>query len=82
MSRPRALRDKDRRVYAHLGVLPDDLYILLEPWPRIGRPPKLDLSTWAVTDDWPALVPVTDAEVDVFEAWFGDLFDELFGQCR
>jgi hypothetical protein len=27
-------------------------------------------------------VPVTDAEVDVFEAWFGDLFDELFGPCR
>jgi len=23
-------------------------------------------------------LPVTDAEVDVFEAWFGDLFDELF----
>lgn len=22
------------------------------------------------------------AEVDVFEAWFGDLFDELFGPCR
>jgi hypothetical protein len=24
-------------------------------------------------------VPVTEAEIDVFEAWFGDLFDELFG---
>jgi len=23
-------------------------------------------------------VPITDAELDVFEAWFGDLFDELF----
>ena len=23
-------------------------------------------------------LPVTEAEVDVFEAWFGDLFDELF----
>ena len=22
------------------------------------------------------------AEVDVFEQWFGDLFDELFGSCR
>jgi hypothetical protein len=49
---------------------------------RIGRPPKHDLETWTVTDDWPARVPVTDAEVDVFEAWFGDLLDELFGQCR
>jgi hypothetical protein len=24
-------------------------------------------------------VPVTDAEIAVFEAWFGDLFDEFFG---
>jgi hypothetical protein len=36
--------------------------------------------TWAVTDDWPQDVPVTEAEIDVFEAWFGDLFDELFGK--
>ncbi|MFT3939315.1 hypothetical protein [Rhodopseudomonas sp.] len=45
----------------------------------MGRPPKHDLSTWTVTDDWPDPVPVTDAEVDVFERWFGDLLDELFG---
>jgi hypothetical protein len=42
-----------------------------------GRPPKHDLSTWTVTDDWPEHIPVTEAEVDVFEAWFGDLFDEF-----
>jgi len=24
---------------------------------------------------------VTAAEVDVFEAWFGDILDELFGPC-
>ncbi|GLU28494.1 hypothetical protein [Brucella sp. NBRC 12950] len=24
-------------------------------------------------------VPVTQAEIEVFERWFGDLFDELFG---
>jgi len=82
MSRPRVLRRKDRRVYVHLGVLPDDLHIPLEPWPRIGRPPKHDLSAWTVTDDWPERIPVTQAEVDVFEAWFGDLFDELFGPNR
>jgi hypothetical protein len=49
------------------------------PWPFPGRPPKHDLSTWTVTDDWPDPVPVTEAEIDVFERWFGDLFDELFG---
>ena len=72
MSRPRA----------SLGILPDDLYIEPEPWPRIGRPPKHDVEAWTVTDDWPDPVPITDAELDVFEAWFGDLFDELFGPCR
>jgi hypothetical protein len=33
-----------------------------------------------VTDDWPKDVLVTEAEIDVFAAWFGDLFDELFGK--
>lgn len=57
----------------------DQLAALLgAPWAFSGRPPKHDLATWRVTDDWPADVPVTDAEVAVFEAWFGDLFDDLF----
>jgi hypothetical protein len=63
-------------------ILPDDLYIVPGPWPRIGRPAKHNVEAWRITDDWPARVPVTDAEIDVFEAWFGDLFDELFGPCR
>lgn len=50
-------------------------------WPHAGRPAKHDVETWTVTDDWPDRVPVTAAEVDVFEAWFGDLFDEIFGPC-
>jgi hypothetical protein len=59
---------------------PTDLYDYLHmPQARIGRPPRHDLSTWTVTDDWPEPMPVTAREVDVFEAWFGDLFDELFG---
>jgi hypothetical protein len=70
------------RPRASLGSLPDDLYIPIEPWPRIGRPTKCDLSAWTVTDYWPDPLPITDAELDVFEAWFGDLFDELFGPCR
>jgi hypothetical protein len=32
---------------------------------------KHDSTTWSVTDDWPKDVPVTEAEVAVFEAWFG-----------
>jgi hypothetical protein len=56
--------------------------LLGEPWPFRGRPPKHDLSSWTVTDDWLEPVPVADAEVEVFERWFGDLFDALCGPCR
>jgi hypothetical protein len=31
-----------------------------------------------ITDDWPEHVHVSDAEIDVFEAHFGDLLDDLF----
>jgi hypothetical protein len=35
--------------------------------------------TWTVMDDWPEDVPVTEVEIAVFEARFGELFDQLFG---
>ena len=63
-------------------MLPDDLYIVPSPWPRLGRPVKHDVGDWTVTDDWPEHLPITGAELDVFEAWFGDIFDETFGPCR
>lgn len=47
-----------------------------------GQRPKDEHSTWTVTDDWPRPVPVAKAEMDVFEAWFGNVFDELFGLCQ
>jgi len=61
------------------GELPADLHVMPDPWPRRGRPAKYDVEAWRVIDDWPQHVPVTEAEIDVFEAWFGDLFDEFFG---
>jgi hypothetical protein len=30
----------------------------------------------------PTLCRSPTPNFDVFEAWFGDLFDELFGPCR
>lgn len=57
----------------------DLLDYLHMPRKPIGRPPRHDLSAWTVTDNWPEHIPVTAREVDIFEAWFGDLFDELFG---
>lgn len=85
---PMSRRDADRpqrRLHVVSGILPDDLYDYIPqedtetPAPRIGRPPKHDVETWTVTDDWPERVPVTEAEIDLFEAWFGDIFGELFG---
>jgi hypothetical protein len=68
-----------RRRVATAGVTPDDLYDYARVPPRIsGRPIRNDPTSWIVTDDWPENVPVSEAEIDVFEAWFGDLFDQLF----
>jgi len=33
-----------------------------------------------VVDDWPEIVPVTEAELQVFEAYFGGFLDEIFGR--
>lgn len=74
-SRPRSIGSAPQH-----GVFVADLHDYLMPPPRrAGRPAKHDLSTWIVTDDWPARVPVTEREMNVFVAWFGDILDELFG---
>ncbi|HEY2231187.1 MAG TPA: hypothetical protein VGI22_26310 [Xanthobacteraceae bacterium] len=76
MARPRKSRPPD---VAAPAEAPDDLYDYAQPLPRrLGRPAPEDPSIWTVTDDWPEDVPVTEAEIEVFEALFGDLFDELF----
>jgi hypothetical protein len=79
MSRRRIAANNDRRERAALGASPDDLLdYFRSPQRRVGRPAKHALETWRVIDDWPERVPVTETEVDVFEAWFGDIFDEFF----
>jgi hypothetical protein len=51
------------------GELPDDLYDYLRPTiRRRGRPAKNDRSEWTVTGDWPDEVPITEAEIELFEA--------------
>lgn len=81
MSKRHVNRTLRRRERPEIGALPKDLYAYAEvhALPRIGRPPKFAAETWTVTDDWPHPLPVTKAEIDLFETWFGDLFDELFG---
>lgn len=70
MSRAR----KYRPFLAHSGPLPDDLCAYADA-PDVSREP--DLPNRIVTDDWPDPVPVTDAEVTVFEAWFEQELDAL-----
>jgi hypothetical protein len=74
MTRPRKSGAHDRT-----DDEPLDVYDYAHPRARHPRQPAPDDPTaWTVTDDWPEEVPVTEAEIEVFEAWFGDLFDELF----
>lgn len=71
------------------GVTPDDLYMLgsnlydyiLPSSDSSCHASKVDdgLLDWIVTDDWPEHIPVSLAEVELFERWFGDVFDEFFG---
>jgi hypothetical protein len=76
MARPRKSRPQD---VTAAGEAPDTRPdSARRPARRPGRPAPEDPTTWTVTDDWPEDVPVTEAEIEVFEAWFGDLFDELF----
>lgn len=87
MSQRQATKTR-RRARAVSGIVPDDLYDYIDEvsQERIPAPasksqanaPSLD--HWTVSDDWPERVPVTEAEIDLFEAWFGDIIDELFGK--
>jgi len=35
-----------------------------------------------ISDDWPDHVPVTEAELDLFEVHFGPILDELLGSKK
>jgi hypothetical protein len=75
-----ASSQKSQRRHAPDGALFDDLYDYVAAPARHGRRrAKRDRTPLMVTDDWPEDVPVTEAEIAVFEAWFGEFFDELFG---
>lgn len=65
-------------------TLPEDLYDYDDDPAPTGRLRSSDApllgpngQRMRVIDDWPECVPVTEAEIDVFERWFGDVFDEL-----
>lgn len=94
MSEQRTPRRRNRSRRPAPEALPDDLYVYLdtanddppdEPECRPERtrrrssPPREDHSSWRVVDDWPEKVPITEAEIEVFEHYFADVFNRLFG---
>ncbi|MGO8739714.1 hypothetical protein [Rhodoblastus sp.] len=82
MSRPRALRRKSLRVSVGSDGGPGDCRARPKPSPRICGRPEGDGAAWTVVDDFPEIPPVTRAEIDVIETWFGDLLDKIFGPPR
>lgn len=66
-------------------TLPDDLFDHAgDPAPddreRRRSPLRIvDVETLPVFDDSPEKVPVTEAEIDIFKRYFGDVLDRLFG---
>lgn len=66
-------------------TLPNDLFDYAdEPTPdgreRRRSPLRIvDVESLPVFDDWPEKVPITEEELQIFERYFGDLLDRLFG---
>lgn len=66
-------------------TLPDNLFDYAdEPTPdrreRRRSPLRIvDVESLPVFDDWPEKVPITEEELQIFERYFGDVLDRLFG---
>lgn len=57
----------------------DDLYDYARSRPLRGGQKRKAEDEIVVTDDWPEFVPITEAELRVIEAHFGDELDKIFG---
>jgi hypothetical protein len=69
-----------RRVLPEWSGDPKDLYdYARQPAPRAGRLPSRLERAITVTDDWPDVVPITDAELRVMESHFAEELDKVFG---
>lgn len=75
-----AQKRRKRRFLPEWSGDPEDLYDYANPpAPREGRRRLSLTGAVTVTDDWPEIVPITDAELRVMEGHFAEELDELFG---
>lgn len=75
-----AHKRRKRRLLPEWSGDPEDLYDYAHPpAPRAGRPALRLQGAITVTDDWPEVVPVTEAELRVMEGHFAEELDGIFG---
>lgn len=69
-----------RRALPVWSGAPEDLFDYARPIaPRAGRLRACSEEPIRVTDDWPEVVPITEAELRAIESHFAEELDDLFG---
>lgn len=72
-------RQRSPHHFTGLSATPADLFDYAQPPRPRAKSHQAEPSAILVTDDWPDIVPITDAELRVMEAHFADVFDGIFG---
>jgi hypothetical protein len=65
--------------FARLSATPGDLFDYVQPPRPRAKSHQAEPPAILVTDDWPDIVPITDAELRVMESHFADVLDGIFG---
>jgi hypothetical protein len=77
-----AQRRRARRTPLGWFGTPEHLFDYVQPAaPRAGRPRACTEEPIKVTDNWPEVVPITEAELRVIEGHFAEELDAIFGPC-
>ena len=75
-----AQKRHSRRTLPLWSGAPEDLFDYTQPTaPRAGRSRERPEEPIRVTDDWPEIVPITEAELRVVEGHFAEELDAIFG---
>lgn len=75
-----AQRRRARRTLPGWSGAPEDLFDYAQPAaPRAGGSRVCLDKPIKVTDDWPEVVPIAEAELRVMEGHFADELDAMFG---